>query len=115
MVARIELKNGVSEEGLKKLVSMDYTTEVVCMEEPGYNGQYFTGKWSIRAVSPDGQNEWVLVTQRKTDSPRIIKTMPGLIKLLHNLGYDGANVPFRAGGRRINKMSSPPSSLGESE
>lgn len=103
-----ELKNGVSEEGLKKLVAVDYAVEVVCMEEPSHNGQYFTGQWNLRAVSPDGQNEWVLVTQRRTDAPRVIKSLPGVIKLLHDLGFDGANVPLRAGGRRINRISVPP-------
>lgn len=110
MPTKIELTNGVSEEGLRELVEQGYTTEVVCVDDPHYTGQYFTGKWNIRAVSPDGESEMVLVTQRKTKQPREIKTIIGVISLLVGLGYDGVNLPMRAGGRRPNRKrgANPP-------
>ena len=110
MPTKIELPNGVSEEGLRELVDQGYTTEVVCVDDPQYTGQYFMGKWNIRAVSPDGESEMVLVTQRKTKQPREIKTIIGVISLLVGLGYDGVNLPMRAGGRRSNRKrgANPP-------
>ena len=110
MPTRIELTNGVSEEGLRELVEQGYTTEIVCVDDPQYTGVYFTGKWNIRAVSPDGESEMVLVTQRRTKQPRDIKTAMGVINLLLGLGYDGVNLPMRAGGRRPNRKrgANPP-------
>lgn len=110
MPTKIELTNGVSEEGLRELVEQGYTTEVVCVDDPYFTGQYFAGKWNIRAVSPDGESEMVLVTQRRTKQPREIKTINGIISLLIGLGYDGVNLPMRAGGRRTNRKrgANPP-------
>lgn len=110
MPTRIELTNGVSEEGLRELVEQGYTTEVVCVDDPHFTGQYFAGKWNIRAISPDGESEMVLVTQRRTRQPREIKTINGVISLLLNLGYDGVNLPMRTGGRRSNRKrgANPP-------
>ena len=103
MPPKIELMNGVSEEGLRELVEQGYTTEVVCVDDPEYTGQNFTGKWNIRAVSPDGDDEMVLVTQRQTKQPRDIRTIIGVINLLCSLGYEGVTLPMRAGGRRANR------------
>lgn len=110
MPTKIELPNGVSEEGLRELVEQGYTTEVVCVDDPHYTGQNFTGKWNIRVVSPDGDSEMVLVTQRKTKEPRDIKTIVGVINLLIGMGYDAVNLPMRAGGRRPNRKrgANPP-------
>ena len=110
MPTKIELTNGVSEEGLRELVEQGYTTEIVCVDDPQYTGVYFTGKWNIRAVSPDGESEMVLVTQRRTKQPRDIKTINGVISLLLNLGYDGVNLPMQTGGRRPNRKrgANPP-------
>ena len=110
MPTKIELTNGVSEEGLRELVEQGYTTEVVCVDDPYFTGQYFAGKWNIRAVSPDGESEMVLVTQRRTKQPRDIKTINGVISLLLNLGYDGVNLPMQTGGRRLNRKrgANPP-------
>ena len=103
MPTNIEMPNGVSEEGLRELVEAGYTTEVVCVVDPDFNGTSFSGKWNIRAVSPDGDDEMVLVTQRQTRRPREIKTIHGVISLLLNLGYDSVYLPMRAGGRRPNR------------
>ena len=110
MSTKIELQNGVSEEGLRELVEQGYTAEVVCVDDPHYTGQNFQGRWNIRAVSPDGESEMVLVTQRKTKEPREIKTIVGVISLLVGMGYDGVNLPMRAGGRRPNRKrgANPP-------
>lgn len=99
-----ELPNGVAEEGLKTLVSEGgYTVEVVCVDPVRYTGPAFHGRWHIRAVSPDGDDEWTLVTQRVSTRPRDIKTIVGLIRLLLDLGIDNVSIPMHPGGRSTNR------------
>lgn len=107
MIARIRLENGVSEEGLKALVARGYSLDVVCVESAEYTNQYYSGGWTIRAVAPDDNTEWVLVTQRNTRSPRIIKTLVGLVRLLEGVGLAGVHIPLQAGGRRTNRRNMP--------
>lgn len=103
-----ELSNGVSEEGLKTLVTEDgYTAEVVCMDPVRYTGPAYHGRWHIRAVSPDGGDEWVLVTQRDPTRPRDIKTIVGLIRMLLDLGFDSVSLPMHPGGRAANRPRKP--------
>lgn len=104
MTVRAKLKNGVSEEGLRQLVEQGYSAEVVCIEEPVFTGKQCTGLWQIRAISPDGHRERVLVTQRDPAHPRALKTTLGLERLLVSLGCDGVNIPFVEGGRRANRL-----------
>lgn len=107
MIAKVELENGVSEEGLKALVARGYSLDVVCVESAAYTNQYYSGGWTVRAVAPDDNTEWVLVTQRNTRSPRIIKTLVGLVRLLEGVGLEGVHIPLRAGGRRTNCRNMP--------
>lgn len=105
MIAKVELENGVSEEGLKALVARGYSLDVVCVETAAYTNQYYSGGWTVRAVAPDDNTEWVLVTQRNTRSPRIIKTLVGLIRLLEGVDLEAVHIPMRAGGRRTNRRN----------
>jgi hypothetical protein len=105
MTVRAKLKNGVSEEGLRQLVEMGYSAEVVCIEAPVFTGKQCTGLWHIRAISPDGHRERVLVTQRDPAHPRALKTTLGLERLLVSLGCDGVSIPFVEGGRRANRLA----------
>ena len=104
MQARNMIRNGVSEEGMRELFRRGYAAEVVCAEEPRPNSarNNYLGVWHIRAVSPTGDIERVLVTQRNEEEPRQIRSVFGVVTLLLQLGCDGVNIPFREGGRRTN-------------
>ena len=73
------------------------------MDPVRYTGPAFHGRWHIRAVSPDGGDEWALVTQRDPTRPRDIKTIVGLIRLLLDLGVDNVSIPMHPGGRSANR------------
>ncbi len=81
--------NVVSEEGLRMYVRQGFRLEVVCRAVPErrYNAWY--GKWIIRAVSPDGLGEKLLVTSRSILKVREFKTLTGLVSFLQEFGFHG--------------------------
>ena len=100
------LKNGVTEDGMRELFKRGYTAEVVCAEEPyaDKSGHSYRGMWHIRAVSPTGEIERVLITQRNEHEPKQLRTAFAVIKTLLHMGCDGVNIPFNEGGRRTNTI-----------
>lgn len=91
--------NVVSEEGLRMYVRQGFRLEVVCRTVPErrYNAWY--GKWIIRAVSPDGLAEKLLVTSRSILKVREFKTLTGLVSFLQEFGFAVLSVPMEDGGR----------------
>lgn len=96
------LRNGVSEEGFKELIAQGFSAEVVCAATPEKTSNNWVGAWNFRAIAPDGGVERVLVSQRVLDRPRSIRSVVGVISLLHELGVRRIVIPFEEGGRAIN-------------
>lgn len=97
--------NVVSEDGFKQLLEEGYFAEVVCMR--GAEKQYntFSGNWIIRAVSPDGEVERVLVTSRRDFKTREFKTTNGLLAFIDQFEINIQSIPWREGVRARFQLS----------
>lgn len=106
MATKKMLRNGVSEEGMRELFRRGYSAEIICVEhpEPTSGRTNYSGCWNVRAVSPTGEIERVLITQRNESEPKKIKTLFGVVTFLLQMGCDGVNIPFEEGGRRSNRL-----------
>jgi len=91
--------NVVTEDGLRGLLARGYLLEVVCKEtaEKRHNSWY--GIWLIRAVSPDGLDDKMLVTSRSVLKLRDFSTIVGLVSFISDMGCTTANIPLKEGGR----------------
>ncbi|MES0864971.1 hypothetical protein ABLN87_21750 [Ruegeria sp. SCPT10] len=91
--------NVVSEDGFKQLFDEGYFAEIVCMQSAEKQHNSFSGNWIIRAVSPDGQVEKVLVTSRKDFKVREFRTINGLHGFFHQFNLKIQHVPWHEGVR----------------
>ena len=89
--------NVVTEDGTRALLAQGYLIEVVCREgaEKRHNSWY--GSWIIRAVSPDGGDEKMLVTSRSVGKLRDFKTIVGLVSFLVDMGCTTVSIPLVEG------------------
>lgn len=93
--------NVTTEQGLRDLVENGHTVEILCEAEPERKGPSWYGRWTMRAISPDG-HERLLVTARNRPSHndikvREFKTATGVISFLIGVGFSQANIPFKDG------------------
>ncbi|WP_299592938.1 hypothetical protein [uncultured Tateyamaria sp.] len=91
--------NVVSEDGFKQLLDEGYFAEVVCMQSAAKQYNTFSGNWIIRAVSPDGQIEKVLVTSRRDFKVREFKTTNGLLGFFDQFELNVQHIPWNKGVR----------------
>ena len=91
--------NVVSEDGFKDLLENGYFAEVVCMHSAEKQYNTFSGNWIIRAVSPDGQIERVLVTSRRDFKVREFKTTNGLLGFFDQFDVNIHQIPWYKGVR----------------
>lgn len=103
-----EAPNVVTEDGLRGLLAEGYLIEVVCKEgaEKRHNSWY--GTWVIRAVSPDGHDDKMLVTSRSVLKLRDFRTIVGLVSFLADMGCTTAAIPLEQGGRETHGPKNPP-------
>lgn len=94
-----EAPNVVTEDGLRSLLAQGYLLEVVCKAgaEKRHNSWY--GTWVVRAVSPDGGDDKMLVTSRSVLKLRDFSTIVGLVSFLADMGCTTASIPLESGGR----------------
>ena len=91
--------NVVSEDGFKQLLDEGYFAEVVCMQSATKQYNTFSGNWIIRAVSPDGQIEKILVTSRREFKVREFKTTNGLLGFFDQFDIGVQRIPWYEGVR----------------
>ena len=98
--------NVVSEDGFKQLLDNGYFAEVVCTQSAAKQYNTFSGSWIIRAVSPDGQIEKVLVTSRRDFKVREFKTTNGLLGFFDQFKINIHQIPWYEGVRARFQLAS---------
>lgn len=97
-----EAPNVVTEKQLRSLLDEEgYLAEIVCQKKPELVYGQWKGSWFVRAISPDGQIEKLLVPFRadlkQGIKVREFKTANGVVSFLLSLDFEEMHFPMVEG------------------
>lgn len=106
MVEQERTPNVVTEVQFKDLVEeQGFNVEVLINVDASRKAAVWYGEWVLRAVSPDGSVEKILVPARTSAGEgiriRVFKTANGLISFLEGIGYAAVNIPLKEGHKTL--------------
>lgn len=91
--------NVVTENGLRRDIGLGWDVEVVARRDAEKKSYNWYGEWTIRGISPDGEQEKHLVTARNDVEFRVFKTANAVISFISDLGFPRVVLPLQEGGR----------------